>query len=92
LDAKFPNRWIRRDGQIPWPPRSSDITHLDFFLWGYVKDKVYLTPVPDIDTSKARIREALAAVTEEMLEKTWREIVYRLHVLRATNGAHVEVH
>jgi hypothetical protein len=20
------------------------------FLWGYVKDKVYLTPVPDIDT------------------------------------------
>ena len=22
--------------------------HFDFFLWGYVKDKVFLTPVPDI--------------------------------------------
>jgi hypothetical protein len=41
---------------------------------------VYWTPVPDIDTLKARIRDALAAVTEEMLEKTWSEIEYRLYV------------
>jgi hypothetical protein len=41
---------------------------------------------------KARIRDTLAAVTEEMLEKTWREIEYRLDVLRATNGARVEVY
>jgi hypothetical protein len=59
---------------------------------GYVKDKVYSTPVPDIDTLKARIRGALAAVTEEMLEKTWREIEYRTDVLRTTNGAYVEVY
>jgi hypothetical protein len=62
------------------------------FSWGYVKDKVYSTPVPDTDTLKARVRDALAAVTEEMLEKTWREIEYRLEVLRATNGTHVEVY
>jgi hypothetical protein len=53
---------------------------------------VYSTPVPDTDTLKARIRGALAAVTEAMLEKTWREIEYTLDVLRATNGAHVEVY
>jgi hypothetical protein len=41
---------------------------------------------------KARIRDALAAVAEEMLEKTWRNIEYRLDVLRATNGAYVEVY
>jgi hypothetical protein len=46
------------------------------FLWGYIKDKVYWTPVPDIGTLKARIKDALAAVTEEKLEKTWREIEY----------------
>jgi hypothetical protein len=63
-----------------------------FLLWGYVKDKVYSTPVPDTDTLKARITDALAAVTEEMLEKTWREIEYRLDVLRATNRAYVEVY
>ena len=31
-DAAFPNRWIGRDGPAPWPPRSPDITPLDFFL------------------------------------------------------------
>jgi len=64
---------------------------LDFFLWGYVEDKVFSTPVPDITNLKARITDAFAAITEDMLENTWRENDYRLGVLRATKGAHVEV-
>ena len=48
LDATFPNRLIGRDGPTPWPLRSPDITPLDFFLWGYVTDKVFSTPVPDV--------------------------------------------
>ena len=48
LDETFANRWLGRDGPTPWPPRSQDITPLDFFLWGYVKDRVFSTPVPDI--------------------------------------------
>jgi len=92
LDAKFPNRWIGRDGPTPWPPRSLDITPLDLFLWGYVKDRVFSTPVPDITNLKARITEAFATITEDMLENTWREIDYRLDVLYETKGAHVEVY
>ena len=92
LDATFPNRWIGRDGPIPWPPRSPDITPIDFFLWGYVKDKVFSTPVPDITHLKARITDAFATITEDTLENTWREIDYRLDVLRATKGARVEVY
>jgi len=92
LVATFPNGWIGRDGPTPWPPRSPDITPLDFFLWRYVKDKVFSTPVPDITNLKARITKAFATVTEDMLENTWREIHYRLDVLRATKGAHVEVY
>jgi len=92
LDATFPNRWIGRDGRTPWPPRSPDITQLDFFLWGYVKDKVFSTPVPDITNLKARITDGFATVTEDMLENTWREIDYRLDVLRVTKGAHAEVY
>ena len=92
LDATFPNRWIGRDGPTPCPPRSPDITPLDLFLWGYVKDKVFSTPVPNITNLKARITDAFATVTEHMLENKWREIDYRLDVLRATKGAHVEVY
>ena len=27
-------------------PRSPDATSCDFFLWGYVKDQVYVPPLP----------------------------------------------
>jgi len=54
LDATFPNRWIGRDGLTPWPPRPPDITRLDFFLWGYVKNKMFSTSVPDITNLKAK--------------------------------------
>ena len=84
--------WIEREGPTLWPPRSPDITPLDFFLWGYVRDKVFSTPVPDITNLKARITDAFATVTEHMLGNTWREIDYRLDVLRAAKVAHVEVY
>jgi hypothetical protein len=41
---------------------------------------------------KARITDAFATITEDMLENTWREIDYRLDVLRATKGANVKVY
>jgi len=43
---------------------------LDFFLWQYVKDKVFSTPVPDITNLKARITDDFATITEDMLENT----------------------
>ena len=57
-----------------------------------VKDKMFSTPVPDITNLKARITDAFAIITEDMLEKTWTEIDYRSDILCATKGAHVEVY
>jgi len=53
---------------------------------------VFSTPVPDITDLKARITNAFATIAEDMLGNTWRETDYRLDVLRATKGAHVEVY
>ena len=53
---------------------------------------MFSTPVPDIINLKARITDAFATITENMLENTWREIDYRLNILRTTKGAHVEVY
>jgi hypothetical protein len=61
-------------------------------LWGYVKDKLFSTPVPDITNLRARITDAYATITEHMLENTWRETDCRLDVLCATQGAHVDVY
>jgi hypothetical protein len=37
------------------------------------------------------VAAAIETVTPQMLENTCREIEYRLDILRATKGAHVEV-
>jgi hypothetical protein len=52
----------------------------------------YITKVRDITNLKQRITDAIATTDEGMLQRTWQEIEYRLHVLRATNGAHIEVY
>jgi len=92
LDEEFPNRWIGRGGPIPWPPRSPDVTPLDFFLWGYVKTIVYKSTVRDIRELRHRIQLAVASITDRMLVNTWRELKVRLEKLRDNGGVHVEVY
>jgi hypothetical protein len=88
----FPGRWIGRDGPTPWPLRSPDIKPpLDFFMRGYFKDIVYMNPVTSLDELKLRIVAAIKTVTPQMLENIWRETEYRLDILCATKGTHVEV-
>ncbi|GFX94515.1 uncharacterized protein TNCV_3087441 [Trichonephila clavipes] len=37
------DRLISRFGPVNWPPRSCDLTPLDYFLWGYVKKNAALS-------------------------------------------------
>ncbi|GFS81693.1 uncharacterized protein TNCV_2706471 [Trichonephila clavipes] len=41
LKGTFGDCLISRFGPVNWPPRSCDLTPLDYFLWGYVKSLVY---------------------------------------------------
>jgi hypothetical protein len=41
----YNHQWIGRGALNAWPPRSSDMTPLEFFLWGAVKEQVYATPI-----------------------------------------------
>ena len=88
LNETFSDRWIGRDGPISWPTCSPDITPLDFFLWGYVKDIVCRTKVRNITD----LKQSIATIDEAMLQRTWQEIEYRLYVLRLAEGAHIEIY
>ena len=88
----FPQQWIGQSGTTAWPPRSPDLTPLDFFFWGYMKDIVYKNVVADLEDMRRRIVAACAAVTPEMLRNTWRELEYHQDICRATRGAHIEVY
>jgi hypothetical protein len=90
-EMNFPGRWVGLDEPIPWPPRSRNITPLDFVLWGYDKDIVYKTPMTSLHELKHRIVVAVETATPQMLENTWKEIEYCLEILRAIKGARVGV-
>ena len=59
---------------------------------GLCKDIVYRTKVRDINDLQHRVFEAIDRVTVDMLARTWQEIEYQLDIVRATDGAHVEVY
>ncbi|GBL93706.1 hypothetical protein AVEN_166751-1 [Araneus ventricosus] len=44
----FQQQVIGYGGCVEWPPRSPDMNPLDFFLWGYIKQRVYATPPPTL--------------------------------------------
>jgi len=80
-------RVIRNDfrGFNNLTPRSLDATPCDFFQWGYVKDQVYVPPLPASIPGTA-----IETITADMLRTVWNELDYRVDVCRITKGAHIE--
>ncbi|GFT73513.1 putative transposable element [Trichonephila clavipes] len=60
---------ISRFGPVNWPPRSCDLTPLDYFLWGYVKSLVYADKPQTLDHLEGNIRRVIADIRPQMLEK-----------------------
>lgn len=69
LDLVFPNRWIGRLGPIAWPPRSPDLTPLDFFLWGFLKDRVFRTSPETLQEMEDKIMENCLIPDENMFAR-----------------------
>jgi DDE superfamily endonuclease/Helix-turn-helix domain (DUF4817) len=90
LDAHFRNRWIGRGGSIRWAPRSPDLTPLDFYLWGHLKNKIYKSEIKNIDDLKTRITEEIKSVSTETLNSVFLNIVKRMNLCIAVNGSHFE--
>ena len=55
LRELFGGQVVAFNHENEWPAISPDLTPCDFFLWGYIKCKVYLTPPPKIFVLRERI-------------------------------------
>ena len=90
LNEQLPGRWFGHAADTDntfciWPPRSPDVTVCDLFLWGFMKDNVYIPPLPKtLSELRERINTAIKSVTQNMLERVWREWEYRLDICRVT--------
>jgi hypothetical protein len=66
--------------------------HWIFSCGVYVKNIFYQAKINDLQHLKARIRDAVATVTPNMLQATWNGVEYRLDICRATKGAHIAIY
>ncbi|GFV81003.1 putative DD41D transposase [Trichonephila clavipes] len=87
LKDMFGDRLISRFGPVNWPPRSCDLTSLDYFLWGYVKSLVYADKPQTLDHLEDNIRRVIAEIRPEMLEKVIENWTSRLDYIRASRGS-----
>ncbi|GFX59249.1 uncharacterized protein TNCV_4304811 [Trichonephila clavipes] len=85
----FGDRLISRFGPVNWPPRSCDLTPLDYFLWGYVKSLVYADKLQTLDHLEDNIRRVIADIRPQMLEKVIENWTSRLDYNRASRGSHM---
>ncbi|GFV42245.1 uncharacterized protein TNCV_3164761 [Trichonephila clavipes] len=69
LKDTFGDRLISRFGPVNWPPRSCDLTPLDYFLWGYVKSLVYADKPQTLDHLEDNIRRVIADIRPQMSKK-----------------------
>ena len=78
LRTVFEERIISRRADVVWPHRSCDLTPLDYYLWGVVKDKCYADKPEIIDALKHNIRETIGEIQRHTIDnvlKNWIDIV-----------------
>lgn len=94
LHATFPNRLIARgvvgNISIAWPARSPDLTPLDFFLWGHLKDRVFKVKPQSVAELRESIRHEVEEITPEMLANAIFATFVRLGHCEITEGRQFE--
>ncbi|GFV65613.1 putative transposable element [Trichonephila clavipes] len=87
LKDTFGDSLISRFGPVKWPPRSCDLTPLDYFLWGYEKSLVYADKPQTFDHLEDNIRHVIADIRPQMLEKVIENWTSILDYIRTSRGS-----
>lgn len=90
LRRSFGNRIISRRTDTPWAPHSPDLNPLDFFLWGYSKDRVYENSPQTTDELKQEIRRVVRGVTVDACRNTIENFTKRVKLCIQQKGMHFE--
>lgn len=96
LDEHFSGRVLGLDyesrygGGMDWPPYSPDLNPCDFFLWGYLKDRIYKNQPRNPDELKAKIIKECHGITTDTLSKVTAGFQRRLAAVIDREGWHIE--
>jgi hypothetical protein len=90
LDRTFEDRVVSLKTQYAWPPHSPDLSPLDFYLWGFLKDQVYKTSPTTLKELKTNIRREIRGINHETCKAVIDNFKRRCDVVIEQNGRHVE--
>ena len=69
---------ISRNFDIEWPPRSCDLTPVDYFLWGYLKSLVFSNKPDDLQALEVNTESAIHDIRLHLVEKVLENWVHRI--------------
>ncbi|GFU53000.1 uncharacterized protein TNCV_1142891 [Trichonephila clavipes] len=91
IDKFSDNRVISRHFPDVYPSRSPDLSSWDFWLWGFLRDRVYRGGIRTLPDLKASIIRHVAEIPPELLCATIEKaIIHFQHVIDAS-GAHIDI-
>jgi hypothetical protein len=61
-----------------WPPRSPDLNPCDFYLWGKLKNVVYVNNAHDLEALRQNIREAVYNIPRRELQQVSQNLFKRI--------------
>lgn len=91
LSETFGDNVISNNGPVPWPARSPDLTPLDFYLWGHMKNEIYKLDPPENElVLRQRVINELAAMNRNTLRKVVSSVLKRCQKCLEQDGRHIE--
>ena len=73
-----------------WPSRSPDPTPLAYFVWDYLKSKVFLTPPANLADLCQRIIMEAAQIPQDMIIRAMHEMRRRAELCIRNDEGHIE--
>ncbi|GBO39511.1 hypothetical protein AVEN_90541-1 [Araneus ventricosus] len=90
LNNEFPEKWIGLHVPVEFPPRSPDLTPMDFYLWGRLRIDVYLSHPLNKAELQQRIQDDCREITEQELDRVHRSFIRRMYLCIGMDGKHFE--
>ena len=86
LHNHFGDQVISRKTVFEWAACSPDLSPLDFYLWGYLKDRVYEGNPQDIEELKAAVVDKIHHISLGECRRVVGNFVHRLRVCLERRG------
>lgn len=74
LNELFPNKWMGNQGPVRWPARSPDLNPLDYFLWGFLQNRLYKNTPENIDVLRQSLIREIRAIPARTIQRAIHKI------------------